>query len=144
MRSKAAQTGRSFKTSAWTVLILLSNTWIRRSDRQFTICAIKAKRSSVSSGGSRVAGGWGASLGDGRKSPGLCSMMSTADLMYRVAGATSEDARKFAPTIKWACARLNTSLTSIPDSASASCLPNSVSRLVSDRSPEIRRYVRHP
>lgn len=144
MRSRVAQTGRSFKTSAWTVLILRSNTWIRRSDRQFTICAIKAKRSSVSSGGSRVAGGCGASLRDGRKFPGLRSMMSAADLMYRVAGATSEDVRKFAPTIKWACARLNTSLTSIPDSASASCLPKSVSRLVNDRSPEVRRYVRHP
>jgi hypothetical protein len=42
---RKGRTGSSFITSVCTVLVFFSNTWIRRSDLQFTMCAIKAKRS---------------------------------------------------------------------------------------------------
>jgi len=87
-------------TSECTVLVFFSNTCIRRRDRQFTMCAIKAKRSCTSSEGSRGVEFGDASLMGGRKSLGLRSMVLATYLMDLVATLVSEDTRKFAPTIK--------------------------------------------
>jgi len=87
-------------TSECTVLVFFSNTCIRRSDRQFTMCALKAKRSCTSSDGSRGVEVVDVSLRGGRKPVGLHSMVLATYLMDLVAAVVSEDTKKFAPTIK--------------------------------------------